>query len=66
MVEGESELTQLKNNYSRKKSKRIYAVYKSLLSGRYSARQIEPKPTVLFLSTVVKARKTTENKFIAL
>lgn len=55
MVEGESELTQLKNNYSRKKSKRIYAVCKSLLSGRYSARQIEPKPTALFLSAVVKA-----------
>ena len=52
---GESELTQLKNNYSRKKSKRIYAVCKSLLSGRYSARQIEPKPTALFLSAVVKA-----------
>ena len=33
---GESELIQLKNNYSRKKSKRIYAVCKSLLSGRYS------------------------------
>lgn len=52
---GESELIQLKNNYSRKKSKRIYAVCKSLLSGRYSARQIEPKPTALFLSAVVKA-----------
>ena len=35
--------------------KRIYAVCKSLLSGRYSARQIEPKPTALFLSAVVKA-----------
>lgn len=40
---------------SSKKSKRIYAVCKSLLSGRYSARQIEPKPTALFLSAVVKA-----------
>ena len=27
----------------------------SLLSGRYSARQIGPKPTALFLSAVVKA-----------
>ncbi len=31
------------------------AAGKSLLSGRYSARQIEPKPTALFLSAVVKA-----------
>ena len=38
----------------------------SLLSGRYSARQIWPKPTALFLSAVVKAWKTTKNKFIAL
>lgn len=47
--------TVLAATYSRKKSKRIYAVCKSLLSGRYSARQIEPKPTALFLSAVVKA-----------